>query len=343
MSFIRKIKNKKLLNLDQSYKRIFLHGTIRITFYLIIPFIIIFILSVQGIMSFSPNFIMTIIFTNIIGLIITIIRYIPSKDTILRNIIGVIIAIYNGFYLFYFFGGFTKGETLGNYYIKTESLEGSLGLQFLAGILLFGALINSMYYVVKTLKLKKFTKQNQKRKEIKYLKIIKSLKYTKLSLNSLLIGFILSVALSGLGLSILLNNKYFFFWDEGSDLFDYSDDSIQITAYFDLTNLGMYSVLDVILDVDIYTLNTSDISPGQIFLPDNTKIGEIENMEYPIFPRGSINRDEKIVIDVFTIYVQGLIMFDANLKLLLNFTCIYATIRMSISTEIEYTWTKLVP
>jgi len=294
-------------------------------------------------MKFSSNFLSTIIVTNIIGLTITIIRYIPPKNSISRNVIGIIIAIYNGFYLFYFFGGFTQGETLGNYYIKTESLEGSLGLQFLAGILLIGAFINSIYYMVKTLESKKFIKQNQKRIDLKNLKIIKGLKYTKLSLNFFLIGFIISVALSGLGLSIVLNNKYFFFWDEGSDLFDYSDDSIQITAYFDLTNLGIYSVLDVMLDVDIYTLNTSDISPGQIFLPDNTKIGEIENMIYPVFPRGSTNKDEKIVIDIFTIYVQGLIMFDANLKLLLNFTCVYATIRIFITTEVGYTWTKLVP
>jgi hypothetical protein len=168
----------------------------------------------------------------------------------------------------------------------------------------------------------------------------KGLKIGKLSLNLFLVGFIISVAASGAYISFNVKEFYQFNWDNSGTIFTYSDDSIEIITLFDLINPGLYSVLDVVIDVDIYTLNTSDAT--QITLPDNTKIGEVDNMAYPMFPRGSLSIDQELIVDIFPQYVVGLITFDSDLLLDVNFRCLYATMDIFLMTNVSVKWTKLI-
>jgi hypothetical protein len=274
----------------------------------------------------------------IIGTIITIVRHAPAKDTISRGAIGIGLAIYNGLYLFYIFGGFSGG--LGTYIIQTASIKAVLGLQIIAWILLLGAFINSSFYIVKTIEAVYKKRKNKIREESKQVKLEKGLKTGKILLNLILIGFIISVGLSGMNISVKVKDSYQFNWDTAGTIMVYTDDSIEIIALFDVANLGLYSVLDVLIDIDIYTINTSDIT--QITLPDNTKIGEVDNIVYPMFPRGSLSTDQELIVDIFPQYVVGLITFDADLLLDVTFSCRYATMGIFMMTNVTVKWTKLV-
>ena len=320
------------------YKSIILYGALKVTFFLITPLIVILLLSDQGIMEFSSIFITNIIIMGSVGTIITIVRYSAPKDTMTRGIIGIAVTIYNGIYLFYIFGGFT-GD-LGTYIIQTQNISAVLGLQLIAWILLLGALLKSSFHIVKTIEIAIYKKKNKNLEELRQLKILKGLKIGKLLLNLFLIGFIISVGLSGMNISFNVKESYQFNWDTAETVIDFSDDTIEIITFFDLINPGIYSVLDVIIDIDIYTINTTDIT--QIFLPDNTKIGEVENMEYPMFARGSLSTDQDLVIDIIPQYVEGLIIFDADLLLDVNLYCHYATIEIFLMTNVTLKWTSLV-
>ena len=334
-----KLKNaKQSIKID--YKSIIIYGLLKSVFYLIIPLILIFILSIQGVLSFNQTFINNIILMGIIGVIITIIRHAPIKETLLRCGIGVFVAIYNGLYFFYIFGGFSPGNTLGNYHIETSNSIATLGLQLIAIILLLGAIFNTTYYILKFRESFLIKKKKRERGDKKTLRVAKGLKISKLSLNLFLVSFITSVGLSLINISLTLKENYSFNWNDAGTLLDYTDDSIQIISYFDLTNLGIYSVLNIHINADIFTINTSD--PLKISLPDNTKIGEIRDLSYQAFLRGSINTNEEFLIDIFPQYVQGLITYDANLLLKLDFTCIYATINICFMTNVTLLWTNLL-
>jgi len=320
------------------YKSILIYGVLKAAFFLILPIILISVLSDQGIIEFSPPFIVSILVMGIIGVIFTILRHAPPKDSILREIIGIGLAVYNGLYLFYIFGGFSGG--LGRYSIQTTNLVAFLGLQLIAWILLIGALINTIFYSVKTINTFKKKRKIKIREESRQLKLDKGLKIGKILLNLFLVGFIISVGLSGMYISFNVKDSYQFNWDTAGTPITYNDDSIEIITLFDLINPGIYSVLDVLIDVDIYTINTSDIT--QLSLPDNTKIAEVDNMAYHMFPRGSLSIDQELIVDVFPQYVVGLINFDADLLLYVNFSCHYATMSIFIMTNVTVRWTELI-
>jgi hypothetical protein len=320
------------------YKSIIIYGALKAGFFLILPLIIISTLSGQGIVEFSSNFIGSILVMGIIGIILTIMRYAPAKDSLLREVIGIGLALYNGLYLFYIFGGFSGA--LGTYSIHTESVIAILGLQLIAWILLIGASLNTIFHLVKTIEVVNRKRKKKIREESKQVKLEKSLKIGKLALNLFLIGFLISVGLSGINISFVVKDSYQFNWDTAGTIITYTDDSIEIITEFDLINPGLYSVLEVVIDVDIYTINTSDIT--QISLPDDTKIGEVDNIAYPMFPRGSLSTDQEVIVDIFPQYVVGLITFDADLLLDVSFSCLYATIDIFMMTNVSVKWTKLI-
>ena len=320
------------------YRSMIIYGALKAIFFLALPLIVISMLMGLGIVEFSTGFANTVIVMGIIGIIITIVRHSPAKDTIMRSAIGIGLAIYNGLYLFYIFGGFSG--SLGTYIIQTASITAVLGLHLIAWILLLGAFLNSTFYIVKTIDAVYKKRKNKTREESKQAKLEKGLKIGKLLLNLFLIGFLISVGLSGMNISFRVKDSYQFNWDTAGTVLVYTDDTIEIIALFDLVNPGLYSVLDVVIDIDIYTINTSDIT--QISLPDNTKIGEVENMVYPMFPRGSLSTDQELIVDIFPQYVVGLITFDADLLLDVAFSCRYATMEIFIMTNVSVKWTKLI-
>jgi hypothetical protein len=61
---------------------------------------------------------------------------------------------------------------------------------------------------------------------------------------------------------------------------DFSDDTINITIIFDLTNNGFYAIHDVVLNAEIHTTTTDNVSA----LPEYTKIGSSPIPSQNTFP-----------------------------------------------------------
>ena len=260
------------------------------------------------------------------------------KDTIANRLIAFVVAIYQGIYLFYIFGGFTSGVKLGTYSINTVQAQVLLGLQLIAWLLLGIAGVSAIQHLVEVIELRNQMEYWVKiKKEFKLSKLFKRLGYL---LNIIILGYIISIIVSGLNLSFDLKEEYTFSVDSGPDGLPLnSDDRINVTINFDIINKGIYSIQDVYLDVDIFTISTTD--PLNFSLPENVKIGEVKNAYYKEFPRFA-NTTKQITISIFQIYALGLITYDADLELRVSLLSYYAGINIDLKTSIQTFWDELI-
>ncbi len=323
--------------MELKFKNALIYAAINGIIYFVIPIILINIIQNQNWLDFSTSFILFIMIFGIIHLIIAFIQHIFPTNSLNFNLIGLGAAIISGIYLFYMFGGFSSGETFGNYRVETVDLTANLGLQIFAWALLIASIFNIMHYLVKCIEIRKLKENILKFKSIKIKTLLRSVSF----IAYIVIGvYIVSIAFSGLGLGFQTKDNYDINWDNNSTLFIYDDDRIVITTYFDIHNDGLYSIRNVYIDAEIYTVNTSDIT--QLVLPDNTKIGEIKNIHYEIFPGQSTTYNAQFNIDILPQYVLGLIFNDANLEIRVSLVCFYAGIDLDVNTTIQTYWTSLL-
>ncbi|MHA1651507.1 MAG: hypothetical protein ACTSYB_15055 [Candidatus Helarchaeota archaeon] len=313
--------------MEIDYKKGLTYGLINAGIYLAFPIILISILSALNILQFGSSFLIFLIIFGTIRVFIAFIKNIYRKDSLSHNLIGVGAAIYSGLYLFYIFGGFSINQAFGNYYVESENLSAVFGLQFIAWLMFLAAILNAIYYSLRCINLHKY---NLLRKIFQRGGII---------LYLILAVFLASIIVSGLNLSFPVKENYTYAWDTGANPFIYDDDQIDITVYFDVRNLGLYSVKDITLNGEIFTVNTSDSS--QLLLPDNQKIGDITDVHYNEFPGFTITLNANITIGIFLQYVPGLIMHDAVLKLKISLSFTYAGIHVDLNTSILTTWSSL--
>lgn len=320
------------------YKKGLLYAGMNCGIYIIFPIVLITLLSNFNILQFNSSFTFIILIFGIIAVIISFFKNILPPNSLNHNLIGLGTAIYSGIYLFYIFGGFNTSANFGNYYIKTEGLDALLGLQILAWLMLLAALINALYYTLKCLEVqrhKEFLLSLKSRFKIRYL-----FRGASLILYLILLFFILSVIFNALYLSFQIQEQYNYSWNDNGTPFYYSDDRIRLTAYFNAVNPGWYSIQDIILNVEIYTVNTSDLF--QIALPNNTKIGEIQNVHYTEFPGSSTLYNVSLPIDIIPSYVLGLIMNNASLSLRISLSCSYAGITVILHTIAYTSWSQII-
>jgi len=311
------------------------YGSIRALFYIIIPLILIFILSVLEIVTFSQNFIISLLIIGSIGVGLTVIKHLYPKKTIVNRLISFAVKIYQGIYLFYIFGGFTPGVKLGTYYISTTQVQVLLGLQFIAWLLLGIAGVTAIQNLIEAIELQKEKKYLLRgKKQVKLSKLFKNL---GLLLYLAMGGYILSIVISGLNLNLDLKETYAIGWNTGTIPTDPSDDSINITMYFDVKNMGIYSVKEIYLDADIYT----ETSFNFITLPEDVKIGEINNVYYSEFKSLFITKNQSAIIEIDPLYAPGLAITDAILEFRISFMSLYAGISIELNTSITVTWSKL--
>ncbi len=324
--------------MEIQYSKMILYGSIRAIFYIAIPLILIVILSVYNIITFSQGFIISLIIIGIIGVGLTILKRMFPKNTMTNRLIAFAIAIYQGIYLFYLFGGFTPGVKLGNYYINTAQAQVLLGLQLIAWLLLVIAGVSAIQHLIGIIELRKKKEYRVKiKKEVKLRWLFRGLGYL---LNIIILGYTISVIVSGLNLSFDLKDNYSFSVDSGPDGLPLnSDDRINITVNFDIINKGIYTIQDVYLNVDIFTISTMD--PLNFSLPENVKIGEVKNAYYKKFPRLAI-ASNKITVSIFQSYTFGLINYDADLELRVSLLSYYAGINIDLKTSIQTFWDELI-
>ncbi len=319
-------------------KEMIIYGTLKAVFYLVLPIILINVLSDIGIMQFSSSFIIFLIVIGAIGTIIAVLKHTFPKDTVANSVMGIIDSLYSGIYLFYIFGGFTVGETFGDYRIEIENIQVLLGLQLIAWLLLAAAGIKALEHIIRTIELsrKKEYHVTVKRqfKASTFFRSIGILANIALSL------YFLSIIVSGANISFDLHEGFVPVHDPGGNPYpDLSDDSVNITITFDLRNRGIYAIHDVTLDVEIYTLDTSLTPPDP--LPENTKIGELTGVHYFEFSSFSTTKDRNLTVLIDPTHVPALLTNDANLRIQISFLALYAGIFINLNVSIEVPWTHV--
>lgn len=307
--------------MEIQYNRMIIFGTITAVVYIIVPLIVMNVLSGLQIIDFKPSFQLTLIILGIFSVILTIVKNIFSKGTIIGNSIGIASSIFSGIYAFYLFGGFSPEKTWGSYQIITENFIAFLGLQLIAWLLLLGAIVRSLSsgaHLIENVRGKK-----KKREKERKLQAHQVFTVIGLGITIFMLGYLGTVIFSGtnIGLNVKDNNEYSY---ENSGTAPLGDDKINITVFFDLHNYGFYSILDVVIDADIYTIGTTD--PFQTSLPNNTKIGEVDKATYRNFPPKQTTYNEELIVSIDSKYVPGLITYDANLSLQIYFSTYYAGI-----------------
>jgi hypothetical protein len=318
------------------YDKMILHGILQAVLYIALPLVLFEVLSMLNIMTFSQEFKITIIIIGIIGVVFAMVRHAFPKDTSANRLIAFGSTVYSGIYLFYLFGGFTPGVSLGTYSISLPTVQVLLGLQLIAWLLLSSSGIRALQYLIEAIELRKKKEYNIRvKKQFKLSKVFKTL---GLILSLVIMGYFGSIVYSGMNLNFNIHDTYGVGWDIGVLPLDPSDDTINLTITFDVINQGIYAIYDVSLDVDIYTVTTDN----PVALPEYTKIGESLNNYYSTFHSFTVTPDNDIIVNIDPLYAPGLATTDAILELQISFATLYAGILVDLNISIQTVWNSLI-
>ncbi|MHA1988241.1 MAG: hypothetical protein ACW98D_16520 [Promethearchaeota archaeon] len=317
--------------------KMILYGVLSAVFYIVVPLILFEVLAAQGIMTFSQVFKTSIIIFGIIGTVISMLRHLFPKDSSANRIIAFCVTIYSGIYLFYMFGGFTPGVSLGTYEITLGPIEALLGLQLIAWLLLASSGIRALQYLIEAIELRKNKEYSVTvRKPFKLSKVFKVLG-TIMSLAML--GYFGSLVYSGTQLGFDIDESFGFGHDPGPTPLDPSDDTVNITMSFDVSNNGIYAIYDLFINIAIFT----DTSTNTSVLPEDIKIGESANSHFGTIHSFSDPPPFNVTILIDPLHIVGLLTTTAQLIFKISFSTLYAgiLIDLTISTP-PIAWTAIL-
>jgi hypothetical protein len=297
----------------QINKMIF-HGILNALMYIALPLIIFEVISMMGLMSFTQEFKITVIIIGIIGTVLAIVRHAFPKDTSANRLIAFGSTIYSGLYMFYIFGGFTTGVTLGTYSINLPTLQVLLGLQVIAWLLLGSSGIRALQYLIEAIELRK-----NKEYRVKF----------RLSHIFKVLGTIFSL--------IIFRDTFVVDYDDGGTPINLSDDTINVTITFDLNNQGFYAIYDILIDAELHTVT----STNELALPAGVKVGESLDNYFSTFHSFTNNTNNNITLIMDPAYIVGLYTTDATLALKISFSTLYAAILINLNLSINFPWTNL--
>ncbi|MFX0021306.1 MAG: hypothetical protein ACFE9S_03200 [Candidatus Hermodarchaeota archaeon] len=320
--------------MEIQYGKAILHGIIAAVLYLVVPLLLFYFLELYGIMSFSDAYRIGIIVFGIIGIVIAILRNLFPEDTPANRLIRFGITVYSGIFLFYIFGGFEPGRSLGTYYIDITFIQVFLGLQFIAWLLLGSTIISGLRYLVEAIELRKHKEYRVKvKKEFKVSTIFRVL---GIIASLVVVGYFGSIIYSGLNLKVNLDENFGFARDPGVNPDpDYSDDSIVMTLRFNVSNMGLYAINNVFLNAEIHTETTSNASA----LPWYTKIGGSLVPYQNTFHSFSQELDQTINVTIDSSYIIGLMTETADLLFKITFSTLYALIFINLTVSLPVPWT----
>jgi len=318
------------------YNKMILHGILQAVLYIALPLVLFEVISMMGLMTFSQEFKITIIIIGIIGVVFSMLRHAFPKDTSANRLIAFGSVIYSGIYMFYIFGGFTPGVALGTYSINLPTIQVLLGLQLIAWLFLASSGIRALQYLIEAIELRKKKEYNLKIR--KQFKLSKLFKVFGTIMGLVIFGYFGSLVYSGMNLDFNIHDTYGVGWDTGLLPLDPSDDTINLTITFDVSNQGIYAIYDVNLDVDIYTVTTAN----PLTLPEYTKLGESLNNYYSTFHSFTVTPDNDIVVNIDPLYAPGLAITDAILELQISFSTLYAGILIDLNVSIQTVWNSLI-
>ncbi len=319
--------------MEIQYGKMILHGILATISYIVVPLVLFYILEYFNIMTFSASFRTSIIIFGIIGIIISILRYAFPEDTSANRLVRFGVTVYSGIFLFYIFGGFEPGRSLGTYYINTPTIQALLGLKLIAWLFLGSLIIKGLQYLVEAIELRK--KKEYRVKVKKEFKLSKFFKVLGILASIGIAGYFGTVIFSGLNLRLNLHDTFGYDYDPGINPLDFSDDSLNFTITFDVRNGGLYAINDVTLNAEIHTLTTDNASA----LPWDTKIGSAPSSYKNTFHSFTETLNQDITISINTAYIEGLITTNGNLLLKISFSTLYALNFISVNISLAVPWT----
>jgi hypothetical protein len=224
-----------------------------------------------------------------------------------------------------------EGNPFG-YYISAQ-----IGLQIIAYILMIGAGIQIFRHILRTIELSKHKKYDIKFKKRKF-RASTFFRILGILVSIGLIGFIISIPVSALFVDIDLDGgKFFYSYDDGGTTLDPSDDKVNMSVQFSVDNNGIYSILDVRLDIAI---SVRDCTNGtDILIPDGTTISATPDREYNFY-RGTSKTSENFTISIYNEYVDELVVCNATLLFDISFQARYAQLTADVDLMFEQEWTN---
>jgi len=311
-----------------------MHGILNAVLYIALPLVLFEVISMMGFMTFTQEFKMTILIIGIIGVVFSMLRHAFPKDSSANRLIAFGSTVYSGIYLFYFFGGFTPGVQLGMYSINVPPLQVLLGLQLIAWLLLGSSGLRALKYLIEAVELRKNKEYRVKKK----FELSNFFKLLGTILSLVIFGYLGSVAYSGMNLGFNFHDPPVLDYDQGSDLIDLSDDTINLTITFDLDNQGLYAIYDVYINA----VFTTDTSTNTSALPEGVKVGESSQTYFSTFHAFTNNVNNNITIVMDPTYIPGLLTTDATLALKFSFSTFYAAILINLTISINIPWNSLI-
>ena len=320
--------------MEIQYSKMILHGILSTIFYLVVPLALFYLLEYYDIMTFSNSYRIAIIIFGIIGVIISILRHAFPEDTSANRLVRFGATVYSGIFLFYIFGGFTPGMSLGTYYIDLTNIQVLLGLQVIAWLLLGATIIRGLQYLVEAIELRK--KKEYRVNVKKQFKVSTIFKVLGIIASLVIVGYFGTIIFSGANIRVNLHDSFGYAYDNNLTPGDFTDDSLNITIIFDVRNNGLYALNDVELNAEIQTVTTDNDTA----LPWYTKIGSSPNAYENTFHSFSKVLDQNITISIVdTDYIEGLVTTNGDLLFVISFSTLYALIFVNVTVSLPVPWT----
>ncbi|MFX1237173.1 MAG: hypothetical protein ACFFAS_19825 [Promethearchaeota archaeon] len=244
------------------YGSMIFYGTLKAIFYLVLPLVVMGILESNNLMQISDDWKIGIIVLGVIGTVLAVITHMFEKNTVAHGYTKIIDSTYSAIFIVYMFGGFTPGVKFGTFTITYEQIVASVGIQIFAYLFLIGALFSVMRHILRTIeiykdkqyKITKFKRAFQASRIFQVAGIITSL---------LIFGYFVSIPLSAINVDIgfLSSTGFSFSHNDGGTPFpNYTDDSIEMSIPFYVDNQGVYSILNIEIDVNIYVRDCTNVT-----------------------------------------------------------------------------------
>jgi len=319
------------------YGKMILHGILTAIFYIAVPLILFYVLELYNIMTFSDGFKTSVLIFGIIGVVISMLRHAFPEDTSANRLIRFGITVYSGIFLFYIFGGFNPGRSLGTYSIDYTSplisVQAFLGLQLIAWLFLGATIIRGLQYLIEAIELRK--KKEYKVTVKRAFRVSRIFKALGILASLVILGYFGSIIYSGLNLDFNLQNIAYDY-DDNLTPVDFSDDSLSLNLTFDVGNAGIYAINNVSLNAELFTVETDNGTA----LPWHTKIGGIPSPYQKTFHSFTNTVDQTISIAITnTTIIYGLMTTDGDLILRLSFSTTYAGIFIALNVSLPFPWT----
>ncbi len=317
--------------------KMILHGFLSAVFYIVVPLILFEVLGALGIMSFTQAFKTSILIFGIVGVVISMLRHLFPKDSPANRLVAFGATVFSGIYLFYMFGGFTPGVSYGTYAISFGPIAALLGLQLIAWTLLASSAIRALQYLVEAIELRK-----QKEYSVSVKRKFKLSKVFKVfgTITSLVIlGYFGSLVYSGLNLGFHIDDSFVPGHDDGGSPLDPSDDTLNITMSFDVSNQGIYAIYDVSIDVRFIVETSTNTSA----LPLGTIVGISLSNYYGTFHSFTAYPDNDVTVIIDPSWVEAFLTTTCTLEFKISFSTLYAGILVDLNVSLpNIPWTAIL-